>query len=124
MKCLPNQVLVDGGYMNFAAVERAAERGVEVFAPPRENKTYHIDPFAVQPGDSAAIAAYRQRMASPEGKEIYKERAATAETINADLRAWRGLGRLLVRGSAKVLTVATWSALTYNVMRAITMGWL
>jgi len=121
---LPDQVLVDGGYMNFVAVERAAERGVEVFAPPRENKTYHIDPFAVQPGDSAAIAAYRQRMASPEGKEIYKQRAATAETVNADLRTWRGLGRLLVRGSAKVLTVAVWSALTYNVMRGITMGWL
>jgi transposase len=124
VKHLPGQALIDGGYMNFAAVERAAERGVEVFAPPRENKTYHIDPFAVQPGDSAAIAAYRQRMASPEGKEIYKERAATAETINADLRTWRGLGRLLVRGSAKVLTVAIWSALTYNMMRAITMGWL
>lgn len=122
--CLPGQTLVDGGYMNFAAVEQAAARGVEVFAPPRENKTYHIDPFAVQPHDSQAIAAYRQRMASPEGKEAYKLRAATAETINADLRTWRGLGRLLVRGTAKVLTVALWSALTYNIMRGITMGWL
>lgn len=121
---LPGQSLVDGGYMNFAAVEHAAARGLEVFAPPRENKTYHIDPFAVQPHDSPAIAAYRQRMASPQGKEIYKQRAATAETINADLKTWRGLGRLLVRGSTKVLTVALWSALTYNIMRGITMGWL
>jgi len=121
---LPGQVLVDGGYMNFAAVEHAAERAIEVFAPPRENKTYHIDPCAPQRGDTAVIAAYRQRMASAEGKEIYKERAATAETIHADLRTWRGLGRLLVRGTAKVLTVALWSALTYNILRALTMGWL
>jgi len=123
-ECLPDQTLVDGGYMNFAAVEQAAAQGVEVFAPPRENKTYHIDPFAVQPHDSAAIAAYRQRMGSPEGKEIYKERAATAETINADLRTWRGLGRLLVRGTAKVFTVALWSALTYNILRSLSMGWI
>jgi len=29
----------------------------------------------------------------PQGKELYKQRAATAETTNADLRMWRGLGR-------------------------------
>jgi hypothetical protein len=30
----------------------------------------------------------------------------------------------VVRGLSKVLTVALWSALTYNLMRAIRMGWL
>ena len=97
---------------------------MEVFCPPRENRTYHIDPLTPQPGDSAAIAAYRQRMGSAQGKEIYKERAATAETVNADLKTWRGLDRLLVRGLGKVLIVATWSALTYNLLRSIKMGWL
>jgi transposase len=121
---LPSQILLDGGYMNFAAIEAAAARGVEVFAPPRENKDYHINPWLPQPGDSPAIFAYRQRMATGEGKEIYKQRAATAETVNADLRTWRGLGRLLLRGTAKVLIAATWSALTYNILRAISMGWL
>jgi hypothetical protein len=31
---------------------------------------------------------------------------------------------LLVRGISKVLIVATWSALVYNLMRSIKMGWL
>jgi len=121
---LPAQHLADGGYMNFATVENASARGVEVFCPPRENRTYHIDPLTPQPDDSPAIAAYRQRMGSEAGKEIYRQRAATAETVNADLKTWRGLERLLVRGSAKVLMAATWSALTYNLLRAIRMGWL
>jgi transposase len=121
---LPAQHLVDGGYLNFAAVEHAAARGVEVFCPPRANRTYHIDPLSPQPGDSAAIAEYRERMGSAQGKQIYLERAATAETVNADLKTWRGLDRLLLRGSAKVLMVATWSALGYNLMRSIKMGWL
>jgi Transposase DDE domain len=63
-------------------------------------------------------------MGSAEGKRIYLERAATAETVNADLKTWRGLDRLLVRGISKVLIVATWSALVYNLMRSIKMGWL
>src|SRR6266851_975468 len=121
---LPRQHLVDGGYMNFPSVERAAARGIEVFSPLRENRDFHIDPLLPQPRDSPALAAYRLRMASAEGKEIYKERVATAETINADLKTWRGLDRLLLRGLSKVLTVALWSALTYNLMRAIRMGWL
>jgi transposase len=121
---LPAQHLADGGYTNFAAVEHGAARGVEAFIPPRENRSYHIDPLTPQPGDSPAIADYRRRMASPQGKEIYKQRAATAETINADLKTWRGLDRLLVRGLSKVLTVALWSALAYNLMRAIRMDWL
>ena len=121
---LPRQHLADGGYLNFAAVERAAARGVEVFCPPRDNRTYHIDPLTPQPADSSAIADYRRRMASPQGQAIYNQRAATAETVNADLKTWRGLNRLLVRGSAKVLTVAIWAALAYNVMRTIRMGWL
>ena len=29
-------------------------------------------------------------MGSAEGKQIYLERAATAETVNADLKTWRG----------------------------------
>ena len=92
--------------------------------PPRANRTYHIDPLIAQPGDSAAIAEYRERMGSAAGKRIYLERAATAETVNADLKTWRGLNRLLVRGTTKVLMAATWSALAYNLMRAIKMHWL
>jgi transposase len=119
-----HQHLADNGYMNFKAVEQLAEQGIEVYVPLREHRTYHVDPYAPQPRDSKAIAEYRLRMASAQGKELYKLRAATAETVNADLRTWRGLDRLPVRGLSKVLIVATWSALVYNLMRAINMKWL
>ena len=95
-----------------------------MFSPPRENRTYKINPLEVQPDDSPAIADYRRRMASAEGQAIYQQRAATAETVNADLKTWRGLDRLVLRGITKVLIVATWSALAYNLMRSINMGWL
>lgn len=120
---LPRQHLADSGYLGFATIERAAAQGIELFVPLREHRNY-LDPHRVQPRDSRAIAEYRTRMSSPEGKEIYQQRAATAETVNADLRTRRGLDRLLLRGSAKVLLAALWSALSYNLMHAIRMGWL
>jgi len=94
-KAIPRQHLADGGYLNFAAIEHSARRGIEVFSPLRANRSYTCDPLKPQPGDSPAIADYRRRMASPEGQAIYQQRAATAETVNADLKTWRGLDRLL-----------------------------
>ncbi len=61
-------------------------------------------------------------MSTPEAASIYKERASTAETVNADLRAHRGLQQVLVRGTKKVLCIALWMALTYNLQRWISMG--
>ena len=55
-------------------------------------------------------------MANAEGKQIYKERAATSETVNADLRSYRGLTQITVRGLNKIKCVALWCALAYNVM--------
>lgn len=122
---LPAQLLVDGGFTNLASFARAAQRGVEVFAPLRKHhQSYKLDPAEPHRADPPAIAAYRQRMACAEGKQVYKQRTATIETVNADLKTYRGLDRLLVRGAAKVLSVALWAALTYNLMRGITMGWL
>jgi len=61
----------------------------------------------------AAVAAWRTRMNTDAAKEIYKERAATAECVNAQARN-RGLTRLLVRGVEKVKATACWYALAHN----------
>jgi hypothetical protein len=52
-------------------------------------------------------------MGTEAAKEIYKERAATAECVNAQARN-RGLIRFLVRGLDKVKATALWYALAHN----------
>jgi len=59
-------------------------------------------------------------MASEEGQKIYRQRAATSETINADLRSYRGLTQITVRGLNKARWVALWCALAYNLMHFAT----
>jgi hypothetical protein len=116
----PAEHLVDGGFAKREAITEAAERGVTVYAPVMD-KSDEVDPHAPRPNDTAAVAAWRQRMATDEAKETYKERAATAETVNGDLRM-RTLDRLLVRGASKVTCIALWAALTYNLMHWIAVA--
>jgi transposase len=112
------QHLLDGGYLRIADLEHAHQLGVALFVPPRLAKLSHCRGRELEPkpGDSEAVLAWKRRMASAEGKEIYRQRAASSETVNADLRSYRGLTQLTVRGLAKAKCVALWCALAYNVM--------
>ena len=116
------QQLLDGGYLRHADIERAHEQGVELFVPAKGARTEKNRGRELQPkeSDSEAIRAWKQRMSSAEGKEIYRERAATSETINADLRSYRGLVQLTVRGLYKARCVVLWCALAYNIMHFAT----
>jgi hypothetical protein len=113
----PGSALVDGGFTKLADIERAEQSGVRVLAPVPTPKKDGIEPHAAKPGDSPEVAAWRERMGTEEAKEEYKLRAATIETVNADLKGWRGMAQVGVRGANKVLSVALWAALTYNVLR-------
>jgi transposase len=112
------QHLIDGGYMRSEDIERAHAQGVELFVPPKPARSPHHRGRELEPrrGDSPAVLAWKQRMSSEEGKEIYKERAATSETVNADLRWYRGLSQFTVRGHNKIRCVALWCPLAYNLM--------
>lgn len=101
------------------AAINAAAQGFELFVPLREHRGY-IDPYQMRLRDSRAVAELR--LAHGHARGAADPRAATTETVNADLRTRRGLDRLLVRGSTKVLTAALWSAMTYNLLHAITPG--
>ncbi len=59
-------------------------------------------------------------MATDEAKAIYRQRAATAECVNALARN-RGLRRFLVRGLRKVKAVVLWYALAHNLTRAVAL---
>ena len=110
--------LMDGGYLKMKDIEQAHDQGVALYVPPkparnRQKRGHELEPKA---GDSEAVQAWKQRMSSAEGKEIYRQRAATSETVNAELRSWRGMSRITVRGLAKARCIALWCALAYNIM--------
>jgi transposase len=107
--------LIDGGYLVMEEIGRAAAQGVTLYVPPKPPR----DPgkfgseYEPRDRDSQVINDWRKRMGSDEGKEIYKQRAATVETANANLKQ-HGLVQMTVRGLNKARCVALWCALAYN----------
>jgi transposase len=114
--------LLDGGYVKLDDLDRAAaaDPPVTMTMPVPRPRKKDADPHQPKKTDSEAVAAWRVRMGTPEAKEGYKDRAATIETVNAELKTARGLGAFRVRGLSKVTCVALWSVLAYNVMH---FGW-
>lgn len=117
----PAEWLADGGFANDTDIEDAHRQGTTVYAPVRHPRNSRRDPYVALPDDSEALAQWRQRMGTEAAKEIYKQRAATAECVNAIARG-RGLSQFLVRGRNKVKAVALWYALAHNLMRAMTLA--
>jgi len=91
-------------------------RGKEQAEKAGTNKKAARKKPARQRKDKPGVAAWRARMDTPEGKEIYKRRAQTAELSNAQARN-RGLYQVLVRGLVKVKAVVLWHALAHNLTR-------
>jgi len=60
-------------------------------------------------------------MGTTQAQDIYRQRAATAECVNAQARN-RGLIRLPVRGRAKVRCVALLFALAHNLLRTVALA--
>lgn len=114
--------LVDGGYTSLADIQAAGEAGVKVIAPVPEPHAAGVDRHQPKRYDPEHVAAWRQRMGTEEAQGIYRQRAATSECVNADLRAHRGLQQLRVRGIEKALTIGFWMAITYNALLWIAAG--
>ena len=127
----PDDWLVDGGFPAHDQIDSVATQ-TRVIAPvpkPKASKTttneaagdtpvapeVAVDPHQRKPGDSTAVGDWRERMGTDEAKALYKERAATAECVNAQARN-RGLVLLPVRGLKKAKAVAVLFALAHNLM--------
>ena len=117
---VPDEYLVDGGFVNKVAIENVSSQGSTIYAPVQKPKDAKRDPYTPLPSDSEAVAAWRERMGTDEAKEIYKERASTAECVNAIARN-RGLQQFRVRGIRKVKSVLLWYALAHNMMRGVAL---
>ncbi len=124
----PAQWLVDGGFPAHEQLDAVADK-TEVYAPvpePRAKKdeqgqAVQQDKHQPKKGDSEAVVQWRARMASEEAKDIYKQRAATAECVNALARN-RGMQRMAVRGLNKVRAVVGLFVLAHNLMRMVKLA--
>jgi len=120
---VPEQALVDGGFARFDSVVAAESKGSQVYAPVPCPKNAKLGPHEPRRSDPPEIARWRVRMASEEAKQIYRQRAASAEWVNAQARN-RGLRQFLVRGITKAKAVVLWYALAHNLVQTARLNLL
>ena len=77
----PNDALVDGGFTNKKEIENCTAKNITIYGPVSKPRDEARDRHQPLDDDSQAVADWRQRMGTDEAKEIYKERAATAELV-------------------------------------------
>jgi transposase len=123
---VPEEYLVDGGFSSKDDVDQVSRNpdqedstGTTVYAPLRKCPTGD-SPHARREKESRGVGDWRERMGTEAAKEIYKERAATAECVNAITRN-RSLRQFCVRGLRKVKAILLWYALAHNVVRAMAL---
>lgn len=112
----PEAVLADGGFQVLEEIERLEQQGTRSYVPAPAPRSGERSRYRPLPEDSPALGRWRRRMGRKAAKEIYKERAATSECVNA-LQRQRGLLQFLVRGADKVLSVLLLQALAHNLLR-------
>lgn len=120
----PDHYVVDGGFATNEDVTQVEKSGSQVAAPmTHEDRIAKRggDPHERRARDTDEMAAFRQRMATPEAKAVLKQRPSIAEFPNAECRN-RGLHQFRVRGLGKARTVSLWYALVFNFMRMMHLG--
>jgi transposase len=119
----PDEYLVDGGLATRDDITTLASHAVTVYAPvePPRTTTSGRTAYEPRPDDSPAVAAWRKRMGTDDGKAIYRQRSGIAEWTNAQLRFRHGLQRFTVRGVDRVTSVVLLLAVTHNLLRYLSL---
>jgi transposase len=76
----------------------------------------------VRTEESAAVIAFREKMASVEAQTQYRRRGRVVEFCHAWIKSKLGLRRFHVRGLVKVQTELLWACLTYNLQQWIRLS--
>ena len=117
----PRRWLADTGYADAADIEAMAspaEGSIEAYIalPAGRGGKPATKPRPAGP----VIQAWRQRMQSTAGQQLYKRRCL-AEWVNAGMRN-RGLRWITVRGMAKARAVLLWQAVAHNFLCLLRHG--
>ncbi len=87
----PSRVLADAGYLNGKAIETIEEAGIEVYCSAHQEDCHDERKYDYRPPKDGQkknrhlkdkrLIAMRDKLATKDGKRIYKQRARTVEPV-------------------------------------------
>lgn len=96
----PEKASADAGYYSNEAVHDERLKGIDLYVPPDRQKHGQAQAQTL-PADPAASAAHqmRNKLSTPEGKDVYRMRKATVEPVFGQIKESMGFRRFSVRGA-------------------------
>lgn len=117
----PGQLTADAGYAseaNFAALDGAGVHAVIALRRYHRDEPPDADPAAKRSSTRwPQRNVMRARLATPEGKTIYKLRKQTVEPVFGQIKEARGFRRFLRRGLAAVESEWTMACTVHNLLK-------
>jgi len=123
----PTTVLADTGYMNAEALEGLEKEGFALYvavgwSDNHGQRTYDYRPRSllektVKPPKDPRLLRMREKLQTPEGREMYNQRKETAEPVFGIIKSAMGFRQCLLRGLDKVKGEWSLTALAYNFRR-------
>jgi len=123
----PERALADSGYVNAEAIADIESEGIEVYVSVgREDgnyeRTYDFRPGHVRNKPAKKVTderllAMQTKLASEEGRAIYRKRQETVEPVFGIIKSAMGFRQFLMRGKEKVSTEWDLVCLAYNAKR-------
>jgi transposase len=112
---VPTAVVADSNHAQHGEIAALLARGITpVVAAPKPRRGRPPGPHADR---SLPVTAWRAILASPDGKDLARQRGALSELANARQKGRQGLRQFLVRGLTKTLNVALLGALSANLLQ-------
>ena len=113
---LPKVVLADGGHAKYEDIIAMKKAGIDILVPVADNaKT--LEQLRSDEDTPPEILAWRERMETPEAKEMYRARAGLCELSNAHQKTHHGITQFLVKGIDKVTCVVLMNVIASNLMQ-------
>jgi transposase len=112
----------DAGYFSEHNVEHKALTGTNLLVPPNRQKHGEAPALAALDPDALAAERMRHKLASPEGRNLYKMRKAIVEPVFGQLKDARFFRQFLLRGVEAVTAEFSLMALTHNLLKLFRSG--
>jgi hypothetical protein len=109
----PEVVLADAGYWHTAQMQRIADQGIEVLAPPDGNMRE-----GTRPGwDREIYKQMRTKLKTDRGRKLYAQRKITIEPVFGQIKYNRHSDRFMRRGRAAARSEWRLAAATHNLLK-------
>jgi len=115
----PERVVADSGFYTNQNLELLEQRGVEAYVPDSflARELNLGKPAAEWPQSHPRLLKMRQKMRSPEGRQMYARRKGMVEPIFGILKEQRGMRAFRLRGLEKVGIEFALAATAHNIAR-------